>query len=103
MNNDKDFGRFCVNGPIVLDSNNSLQASQLPSLNLQVELNPKEARKALRKKLRESCMSHETSGFVENTINYVMQGQEDNQVINKLKATAIPDNILGIDFNNNIY
>lgn len=99
LNKYKDFGRCCMNGPIVLDSNNSFRASQLPSLNIQVDLNPKEARKALRKKIRESCMSQETTEFVENTINFITQGQGESQVAKELQATIDAGKILGIKFN----
>ncbi|KAH7862871.1 hypothetical protein Vadar_010491 [Vaccinium darrowii] len=100
MNNCVDPSKLCLNGPIVLDSNNSLRASQFPSLKIQVDLNPKVARKTLRKKIRESSMSRESSDCVENTINFITQGQKEIQVNNELQASAVAGRILGIDFNN---
>lgn len=79
---------LCPDGPIVLDSNNSIRPSQLPSINLQVELNPKEARKILRKRIREEASSPESSEFIRNTLN------------EELEATAEAGRIIGVGFSN---
>ncbi|KAH7860278.1 hypothetical protein Vadar_011566 [Vaccinium darrowii] len=79
---------LCLDGPIVIGSDNSIRASQLPSINLQVDLNPKEARKALRKRIGESSLSHEASEFVENTLNFVSQGQQHDPILSELHATT---------------
>ncbi|KAH7838966.1 hypothetical protein Vadar_033214 [Vaccinium darrowii] len=46
-----------LDGPVVPGSTNNIRASQFPSIDLQVELNPIVARKALRARISESCGS----------------------------------------------
>ncbi|KAG5541567.1 hypothetical protein RHGRI_021413 [Rhododendron griersonianum] len=46
-----------LNSPMVIDSNCNIRASQLEGINLQVELNPRSARKAVRSQIYEECMS----------------------------------------------
>lgn len=79
---------LCPDGPIVLDSNNSLRPSQLPSINIQVDLNPKEARRILRKRIRDEVSSPESSDFIRNKLNA------------ELEATAEAGRIIGVEFTN---
>lgn len=98
----KNSGRktLCLDGPIVIGSDNGIRASQLPTINLQVDLNPKDARKALRKRIRESSMSQEASEYVENTINFVSQGQKHDPILSELYATTKVGDKLGIALSN---
>lgn len=51
------------NSPIVIGSKNIIRASQLQSIYLQVELNPKEARKKLKSRISEECQESNGSAF----------------------------------------
>lgn len=93
---------LCLDGPIVIGSGNSIWESQLPSINLQVNLNPKEARKALWKRIRESSLSYEASESVENTLNFVSQGQQHDPILSELHATTKVGETLGIDSTNKV-
>lgn len=91
---------LCLNGPIVIGSDNDIRVSQLPSINLQVDLNPKEARKALRKKARDECTNSESCEYISNSINAAIQGQVYNQTLRELEATAEVGRIIGVKFSN---
>ncbi|KAH7833756.1 hypothetical protein Vadar_009380 [Vaccinium darrowii] len=73
---------------------------RLPSINLQVDLNPKKVRKALRKKVREECTNSESCEYISNSINAAIQGQVYNQTLRELEATTEVGRIIGVNFTN---
>ncbi|KAH7835323.1 hypothetical protein Vadar_025032 [Vaccinium darrowii] len=82
-----------MDGPVVLGSRNNIRASQIPSINLQVELNPREARKALRKRTSQSCDSADNTNGVSG-----LQSFQQNIVLQELYANTIVGDKLGIEY-----
>lgn len=85
-----------MDGPVVLGSSNNIRASQIPSINLQVELNPREDRKALRKIISQSCNSDDNT-----TSDSGLQGFQQNTILQDLYAHQLVGDKLGIEYTDN--
>lgn len=84
-----------LDGPVVLGSTNNIRASQIPSINLQVELNPKEARKALRAWISQSYGSASDENITSPSAS---QGYKQNSILQELYSTTVVGDKLGIDY-----
>lgn len=84
-----------LDGPVVLGSINNMRASQIPSINLLVELNPKEARKALRARISQSCGSASDENIAGPSAS---QGYNQNSILQELYSTTVVGDKLGIDY-----
>ncbi|KAG5547505.1 hypothetical protein RHGRI_013259 [Rhododendron griersonianum] len=87
-----------LNSPMVIDSNCNIRASQLEGINLQVELNPISARKAIKSQIYEECMStrgaeYEDEEYVSDTLEH-----EEELIEEELQSTLEAGNILGIEY-----
>ncbi|KAG5547507.1 hypothetical protein RHGRI_013259 [Rhododendron griersonianum] len=83
---------------MVIDSNCNIRASQLEGINLQVELNPISARKAIKSQIYEECMStrgaeYEDEEYVSDTLEH-----EEELIEEELQSTLEAGNILGIEY-----
>lgn len=77
---------------VVWDSNNKIHVSQIPSINLQVELNPREARKELRARISQSCMNDDDNAIVENSTDISSwQEYQPNSILQELFFTEEPN------------
>lgn len=88
-----------ISGPIVIDSNTNLRASQIEGINLEVELNPKNYRKTLRSLTYEACMNSQECAELHNKLIVGANDQEQNAVLKELNQTKTTGEKLGIQFN----
>ncbi|KAF7126497.1 hypothetical protein RHSIM_Rhsim11G0186100 [Rhododendron simsii] len=97
-NQDQEKGVNEANNSGTYGSDVSLRASQLPEINLHIELNPSAARRNIRSQQLEASVS--TDG--DDIDGYIMgfQEQEQDAVEKELQNTMLAGNTLGIKFGN---
>lgn len=87
-----------VPGPFVIDFNTNLRASQVEGINLEVELNPRNFRKALRSLTYDACMNSQECEEMQNTLIAGTSNKEQNIILRELEQTKAAGKRLGIDF-----
>ncbi|KAH7835763.1 hypothetical protein Vadar_029616 [Vaccinium darrowii] len=86
-----------LHGPVVLDSQDSIRASQIDGINLFVQLKPSDQRRRLRRKIYDECMSHSESEFISDSLISRGQRQKIDLINGELQSTLMVGKTLGVD------